>query len=129
MLEPQSSALLVVFVVTFGALMRWMLITGRAALRVLAAFLAFTLAMIFGVLAVNKYYGYYETWGAAIGDLTGRGVTSADLVPGGGLPSPSQLDMPDSSGMYRRLARQQGYTLRLAVVGQRSHITREVYVY
>jgi enterochelin esterase-like enzyme len=129
MLEPQSTALFGLLVVTFGALMWRMLSTGRVAVRVLAACLAFTLAMLCGVMAVNRYYGYYETWGAAVGDITSQGVNSAPRVPGSGLSSRSQLDPPGSSGMYRGLARQQGYTLRLAVAGQRSHITRMVYVY
>jgi len=129
MLEPQSTVLFVLLIAIFGALMWWMLITGRAAFRVLAASLAFTLAMVFGVMAVNKYYGYYETWGAAIGDITNQGVNAAPRVSDSGLPSRSQLDTPGSSGIYGVLARQQGYILRLAVAGHRSHITREVYVY
>jgi enterochelin esterase-like enzyme len=129
MLEPQSTPLLVLLVVAFGALMWWMLSTGRAAVRILAAGLAFALAMFFGVMAVNKYYGYYETWGAAIGDLTSQGLTSVPPVPGSGLPSRSQLATPGGGGIYRGLARRQGYTLRLAVAGLSSHITRVVYVY
>ena len=38
------------------------------------AFAAFLPAMAFGVLAVNKYYGYYQTWGAAINDFTNQGA-------------------------------------------------------
>ena len=129
MLEPQSTALFVLLVVIFGVLMWWMLSTGRALFRVAAACLAFTLAMTFGVMAVNRYYGYYETWSAAIGDLSNRGVSSAVQVPASGLPSRAQLDTRDSREIYRGLAQRQGYTLRLAVTGQRSHLTRVVYVY
>ena len=132
MLDPQSTALFVLLVVTFGALMGWMLVTGRAVLRVLAACLAFTLAVVFGVLAVNKYFGYYATWGAMMGDLTSqgvKGVNSAPQVPHGGLPSRPQPGAPDSRKMNSGLARRQGYILRLAVAGSRSHLTRAVYVY
>jgi len=128
MLEPQSVPLLVLLVAAFGALMWWMLSTGRVAVRVLSACLAFAVAVFFGVMAVNKYYGYYETWGAAIGDLTGQGVSTVPPVPGS-LQSRSQLGTPGRGGIYRSLARRQGYTLRLAVAGQSSHITRMVYVY
>ncbi len=129
MLEPQSPLPFVLLMVTFGALMWWMLITCRTALRVLAACLAFTLAMVFGVMAVNKYYGYYETWGAVIGDLTSQGVNLAPPAPDRGLLSRSRLGPPGSSQIYRGLAQQEGYILRLAVPGRRSHITRSVYVY
>ena len=67
MLEPQSPALFVLLIALFGVLMWRTLATRRAAFRVLAACLAFVPAMVFGVLAVNKYYGYYQTWGAMAG--------------------------------------------------------------
>jgi enterochelin esterase-like enzyme len=129
MLEPQSTVLLVLLVAAFGVLMWWMLRTGRAALRVLAAGLAFLIATSFGVMAVNKYYGYYETWGAAVGDLASSGVTGVNAVPqarDSDLPSRGPHDI---SKIYRGLARQQGYTLRMVIAGPRSHITRVVYVY
>src|SRR5450755_654196 len=131
MLGPQSPVLFIALAVTFGALW-WMLAAGRAVFRILAAVLAFTLATAFGVLAVNRYYGYYETWGAAIGDVTSQGVSGVNAAPrasGSGLPARSQLRVRGSSEVYRRLAQQQGYTLRLSVAGQRSHLTRVVYVY
>jgi enterochelin esterase-like enzyme len=123
MLQPQSTVLFVLLVVTFGALMAWMLITGRAVLRVLAAFLAFTLAVLFGMMTVNKYYGYYVTWGAMIGDLTSQGVKGATPAPL--VPQVPHGGRKMSSGLVRR----QGYILRLAVAGSRSHLTRVVYVY
>ncbi len=129
MFEPQSTVLFVLLVAAFGALMWWMLITSRPVFRVVAACLAFTVATAFGVMAVNRYYGYYETWSAALGDLSNQGVDSAVQVPPGGLPSRVQLDTRDSREINRGLAQRQGYTVRLAVAGQRSHLTRVVYVY
>ena len=38
----------------------------RIIFRVLAACLAFMIAMVFGILAVNRYYDYYQTWGTGI---------------------------------------------------------------
>jgi len=137
MLEPQSTALFVLLVVIFGGLM-WPTITARhTAFRVMAACLAFMPAMLFGVLAVNKYYGYYQTWGAVLADMTNQGVSAASRVPDitlasgsrSGSRSGSQSGTLDGSSTHLRLAQQQGYTLRLMVTGPRSHITRVVYVY
>jgi enterochelin esterase-like enzyme len=127
-LEPQSTALFVLLMVLFGALMWWMLVTRQAAFRVLAACLAFIPAMLFGVVAVNKYYGYYETWAAAIADLTNQGAKAAPRVPDN-LASGLQLERLDGNNIYLKLAQQQGYPLRLTVAGARSHVTRTVYVY
>ena len=81
MLEPQSTALFVLLLALFGVLMWRMLATRRVALRVLAACLAFVPAMVFGVLAVNKYYGYYQTWGAMIADFTQQDTSAASGPP------------------------------------------------
>jgi enterochelin esterase-like enzyme len=129
MLEPQSTALFVLLIVIFGVLMWRMLVSRRAAFRVLAACLAFVPAMLFGVLAVNKYYGYYQTWGAMFTDLTHQGVNAASQVPDIKLASDSQYGTLDGSRGYLRLAQQQGYLMRLMVPGHRSGITRAVYVY
>ena len=133
MLEPQSTALFVLLVVIFGGLM-WPTITARhTAFRVMAACLAFMPAMLFGVLAVNKYYGYYQTWGAVLADMTNQGVSAASRVPditlASGSRSGTRSGTLDGSRTHLRLAQQQGYTLRLMVTGPRSHITRVVYVY
>jgi enterochelin esterase-like enzyme len=128
-LEPQSTALFVLLIVLFGALTGWMVVTRQPVFRLLAACLAFIPAMLFGVVAVNKYYGYYQTWGAAIADLTSQGGNTVAQVPTGPvLASPGLGTLARSDG-YLALAQQQGYTLRLAVPGRRSHITRAVYVY
>jgi len=129
MLEPQSTALFVLLIVIFGTLMWRMLTARRIAFRVLTACLAFLPAMVFGVLAVNKYYGYYQTWGAMISDLTDQGVTAASQVPDVSFTSGPQPGTLDGSHGRLELAQQQGYTLRLTVTGQRSRITRVVYVY
>ena len=63
MLEPQSTALFILLMVVFCALVCWMALTRQMVFRVLAACLAFIPAMLFGVAAVNKYYDYYQTWG------------------------------------------------------------------
>src|SRR5271157_2713638 len=137
MLEPQSTALFVLLVVIFGGLMWATIFARRTAFRVMAACLAFMPAMLFGVLAVNKYYGYYQTWGAVLADMTNQSVSAASRVPDitlasgsrSGTQSGTQSGTLDGSHTDLRLAQQQGYTLRLMVTGPRSHITRVVYVY
>ncbi|MGH3162918.1 MAG: hypothetical protein ACRDOC_13630, partial [Streptosporangiaceae bacterium] len=76
MLEPQSTVLFIVLIALFGVLMWRTLAARRAAFRVFAACLAFVPAMVFGVLGVNKYYGYYQTWGAMLADLTQQGASA-----------------------------------------------------
>lgn len=55
MLEPPSTRLFVLLMVVFGGLIWWLLVTRQPVLRLLAACLAFVPAMLFGVVAVNKY--------------------------------------------------------------------------
>jgi enterochelin esterase-like enzyme len=129
MLEPQSTALFVLLIVVFGALM-WRALAGRrVAFRVLAACLAFVPAMLFGVLAVNKYYGYYQTWNAVLADISHQGVSASSGVPEIKLTTGPKSGTLDGSHASLELAQQQGYTLRRMVTGPRSHITRVVYVY
>ncbi len=83
MLEPQSTALFVLLIAMFGVLMWRTLAARRTTFRVLAACLAFVPAMTFGVLAVNKYYGYYQTWGSMVADLTQQSASAAAGVLSG----------------------------------------------
>ncbi|MBV9207944.1 MAG: hypothetical protein JO037_21680 [Actinobacteria bacterium] len=129
MLQPQSTALFILLIVMFGALMWRIVAARRVVFRVFAACLAFAVAVMFGVLAVNKYYGYYQTWGAMLTDLTHQGVDAASAVPDIKLASGSRPGTLDGSRGHLELAQQQGYVLRLTVTGKRSHLTRAVYVY
>jgi hypothetical protein len=79
-LGPQSTALFVLLIAMFGMLMWRMVATRRVILRVLAACLAFLSAMLFGIAAVNRYYGYYQTWGAVAADFTSQGASSVSQV-------------------------------------------------
>lgn len=109
MLEPQSTLLFILLVVMFSALMWWMLATRRVAFRFVAATLSFAVAMMFGVMAVNKYYGYYETWGSAVVDLANEGI-AVPQVPGSSLASGAAFDTLRRSDALR-LAQHQGYTV------------------
>ena len=129
MLEPQSTVLFVLLIAIFGVLMWRTLAARRAAFRVLAACLAFVPAMVFGVLGVNKYYGYYQTWGAMLADVTQQGASAAPQVPHVELAAGSRSGTLDGSRAHLELAQRQGYLMRATVTGQRSGITRVVYVY
>jgi len=129
MLQPQSTALFVLLITIFGVLMWRTLANRRTAFRILAACLAFVPAMVFGVLAVNKYYGYYQTWGAMVADLTQQAPSAASGVPHVELAEHSRSGTLDGSRSHLKAAQRQGYLMRLTVAGQRSGITRMVYVY
>jgi enterochelin esterase-like enzyme len=129
MLEPQSTTLFVLLIVIFGALIWRALASHRAAFRVLAGCLAFVPAMAFGILGVNKYYDYYQTWGALLADFTSQGVDAAPQVPMVTFASGPQPATLDGSRSQLLQAQQQGYLMRLMVTGPSSHLTRVVYVY
>jgi enterochelin esterase-like enzyme len=129
MLEPQSTMVFALLILMFGALVWRIMVGRRVVLRVTAAVLAFVAAMVFGVLAVNRYYDYYQTWTAMMADLTQQGVGATSGVPEVKLESGVQPGTLDGSRSDFELAQRQGYLLRLMVTGQRSRITRVVYVY
>jgi enterochelin esterase-like enzyme len=99
------------------------------ALKITAAALSFVIAVTFGILAVNKYFGYYQTWGAAIADFSNASPNLGPEVSAGSLLVGLRKPMFDASQVNLRLAQSQGYTLRVMVPGQRSHLTRAVYIY
>ena len=127
MLEPQSTTLFVLLMVLFGLLAWWMIKARQPVLRLLAACLAFLPAVAFGVVAVNKYYGYYQTWSAAVADLGGQGAVTGS--PMSTISSRGQIAQLTKSQSGLRLAQAQGYTVRMTVAGQLSQLTRTVYVY
>jgi enterochelin esterase-like enzyme len=128
MLEPQSTLLFALLITAFAALMWWMVKSRHALVKVLAAAVAFSVATMFGIMTVNKYFGYYQTWGAAIADLSGSG-SAAVQVPDRSLLNGSWHRSLTRHTAFLELAERQGYTMRLAVAGTSSHITRTVYIY
>ncbi|MFI5064049.1 MAG: alpha/beta hydrolase [Streptosporangiales bacterium] len=113
--------------VLFGLLAWWMMKARQPVLRLLAACLAFLPAVAFGVVAVNKYYGYYQTWSAAVADFGGQGAVTGS--PMSTISSRGQIAQLTKSQSDLHLAQQQGYTVRMTVAGKLSHITRAVYTY
>ena len=126
--EPQSTEFFLILIAVFGALVWWLIVAKQLVFRILAACLAFIPAMMFGVATVNKYYDYYQNWNAAVSDLTNQGVAAAVNVPNSvrpGVKFGTFLGQTIDTG----LAAQDGFTLRLTVRGQTSHISRTAYIY
>jgi enterochelin esterase-like enzyme len=126
-LEPQGTLFFLLLMVAFGALVLWLVLTKQVVFRVLAACLAFIPAMVFGIAAVNKYYDYYQTWGALFSDLSGQAqsiphLSAASLKRDGSLQQ-------QISGTNAGLDAQFGDLFSTTVTGPHSHITRQVYVY
>jgi enterochelin esterase-like enzyme len=129
-LEPQGTLFFLLLMVAFGGLLVWLALTKQVVFRVLAACLAFIPAMVFGIAAVNKYYDYYQTWGALFSDLSGQGVQSVPQVSAASLGRDSADSISDSlKTTNAALDAQAGYMFRTLVTGPHSHVTREVYVY
>src|SRR5215469_16638801 len=82
-MEPQSTGLFILLMAVFCALLVWVARARQPVFRVLAACLAFIPAMLFGVVAVNKYYDYYQTWGSALSDLSGQSLNTVPVLPSG----------------------------------------------
>ena len=80
MLGPQGTLFLILLVAAFGGLITWVALAGQVVFRVIAACLAFIPAMVFGIAAVNKYYDYYQTWGALYSDLSGQTTSIPHLT-------------------------------------------------
>lgn len=101
-MEPTSRVLIVLVIVAVIALFVLLIRTGNVLVKTAAAATAFLLSVAVGVLAVNDYYGYYTTWGAAAADLSGNGNTyavshTATRVDSAGR-SPGKLEVVDLRG-------------------------------
>jgi enterochelin esterase-like enzyme len=128
-LEPQSTVLFLLLLVVFAALVAWMALARQPVFRVFAACLAFIPAMLFGVAAVNKYYDYYQTWGAMAADLGGQGTTQIASAPSVDRASARQISAVLGSQVNLKAAADRGQTIRMTVPGKLSHLTRTAYVY
>jgi enterochelin esterase-like enzyme len=125
---PQGTGFFLLLMVVFAALVVWVVLAKQVVFRVLAACLAFVPAMAFGIAAVNKFYDYYQTWGGMINDVTGQGAAAIPKYAAA-LGSNKQFDK--DIGRVTSLAEdaQVGYLFQTTVVGPRSHLVRNVYVY
>jgi enterochelin esterase-like enzyme len=128
-LEPQSTVLFLLLLVVFVALVVWMALARTPVFRVFAACLAFIPAMLFGVAAVNKYYDYYQTWGALAADLGNQGGAQVASAPTVDSASARQVSAILGSKVNLKTAAEHGQTIRLTVPGKISQLRRTVYVY
>jgi enterochelin esterase-like enzyme len=130
LLEPQGTLFFLLLIAAFGALIVWLALTKHVVFRVLAACLAFIPAMVFGIAAVNRYYDYYQTWGALFSDLSGQAQSIPQLSAAGlGKGTGKSLRAMIEGSTNAALDAQFGLLFRTAVTGPRSHLSRQVYVY
>ena len=101
-LEPQGTLFLILLLLAFGGLITWVALAGQVVFRVIAACLAFIPAMVFGIFAVNKYYDYYQTWGALYSDLSGQ-TTSIPHLTAAGLGKGTAGSLKSLIGTVERL--------------------------
>jgi enterochelin esterase-like enzyme len=129
-LEPQGTIFFLVLLAAFGGLVTWLVMTSRVVFRVLAAFLAFVPAMVFGIAVVNKYYDYYQTWGSLISDLSGQ-ATSVPHLSAASLGKGTSSNLLNTLGESNDAALDARYGLLFSttITGRRSHISRQAYVY
>jgi len=126
-LGPQGTGFFLILIVAFGALLFWVAVAKQVVFRVFAACLAFIPAMMFGIAAVNKYYDYYQTWGAAISDLTGGTAGLPKLAAGGLSKKKLQQDLNRSTNQAEDA--QFGTVFETMITGPKTHITRDVLIY
>jgi enterochelin esterase-like enzyme len=69
--EPNSLILLVLLILGAGGLLYVLVRYRHPATRIASGLFVVVLAMTAGVLLVNDYYGYYQTWGQLATDLSG----------------------------------------------------------
>jgi len=107
-MEPNSLILLVLLLLAAGGLLYALVRYRHLAIRISAATVAVAVAMTAGVLLVNDYYGYYQTWGQLTTDIGGSYPSyPADPVSTNGLPQPGtgrleSMQMPGKlSGINR----------------------------
>lgn len=129
MLEPQGTLFFLLLLLAFAGLTVWIVRTRKTYFRVFAAILAFVPSMVFGIAVVNKYYDYYQTWGALVSDLTGQSAQPATQLSVAGLGKGKSIGAQVAATTDPAVDAAEGHLFRTVITGPVSHITREVYVY
>ena len=130
MLEPQGTLFLVLLVLAFGGLITWVALAHQVVFRIIAACLAFIPAMAFGIFAVNKYYDYYQTWGALYSDLSGQTTSIPHLTAAGlGKGTAGSLKSLIGTANDSQIDQQYGLLFSADIVGRHTHVSRTGYIY
>ncbi len=130
MLEPQGTLFLILLLLAFGGLITWVALAKQVVFRVIAACLAFIPAMVFGIFAVNKYYDYYQTWGALYNDLSGQTTSIPHLTAAGlGKGAAGSLKSLIGTANDSQIDEQYGLLFSAVITGHHTHISRTAYVY
>ena len=130
MLEPQGTLFLILLLVAFGGLITWVALAGQVVFRVIAACLAFVPAMVFGIAAVNKYYDYYQTWGALYSDLSGQSTSIPHLTAAGlGKGTGGSVKGLIASSSDSKIDEEFGLDFFVTIAGRQSHISRQALIY
>jgi enterochelin esterase-like enzyme len=129
-LGPQGTLFFLFLLLAFAGLVTWMVLASHVVFRVLAACLAFLPAMAFGVATVNKYYDYYQTWGALFSDLSGQAPSAPQISAASlGNGNASSLEIALGQSGQAKLAAQYGLLFHTVISGTSSHISRQGYIY
>jgi enterochelin esterase-like enzyme len=129
-LEPQGTLFLLLLLAAFGGLITWVALAGRVVFRVIAACLAFIPAMVFGIAAVNKYYDYYQTWGALYSDLSGQSTSIPHLTAAGlGKGTAVSVKSLIAGSSDSQIDAQYGLLFSATITGRHTHISRTAYIY
>jgi enterochelin esterase-like enzyme len=129
-LEPQGTLFLILLLLAFGGLITWVALAKQVVFRVIAACLAFIPAMVFGIFAVNKYYDYYQTWGALYNDLSGQTTSIPHLTAAGlGKGTAGSLKSLIGTANDSQIDEQYGLLFSADIAGRHTHISRTAYVY
>jgi enterochelin esterase-like enzyme len=129
-LEPQGTLFLILLLLAFGGLITWVALAGRVVFRVIAACLAFIPAMVFGIFAVNRYYDYYQTWGALYNDLSGQTTSIPHLTAAGlGKGTAGSLKSLIAGSSDSQIDAKYGLLFSAGIAGRPTHISRTAYVY
>ena len=130
MLEPQGTFFLILLFVAFGGLVTWVALAKQVVFRVIAACLAFIPAMVFGIAAVNKYYDYYQTWGALYSDLSGQTSSIPHLTAAGlGKGTTGSVKKLIAGTSDAQFDAEYGLDFYATIAGRHSHISRQALIY
>jgi enterochelin esterase-like enzyme len=85
---------------------------------------------VFGIFAVNKYYDYYQTWGALYNDLSGQTTSIPHLTAAGlGKGTAGSLKSLIGTANDSQIDEQYGLLFSAVITGRHTHISRTAYVY